>query len=442
MIGMSALRRVRGPRNARWVAGGLLAALAVLTVLLALVPWQQTSLGQGRVIPLDPASRTQSVEAPISGRVVQWRVTEGDQVQAGDAIAVLQDNDPSYLDRLEKELATVDDRLASGRAAMAAYEAKVDAVAAARDAAVTAAEAKINAAARKVDAARQKARIAQADFETAELNLARVEPLFRDGLSSQRTLELTRLKARETQAKRLEAQAGVAQATADLAVARAELVEKREDQRGKLEGVKAELEAASQKVAELEAKRLETETKLSRQGAQIVTSPGDGTVLAIVAGLGGEQVKAGDVLARVVPTHVETMVELTVDGNDVPLIERGQPVRLQFEGWPAVQFAGWPSVAVGTFPGEIAFVDAADDGSGRFRIVVREPEVSDEPWPDPRYLRQGLRAKGWVVLSRVPLGWELWRQLNGFPPTVDPPQEGKAPLDGPKMPKALVPKDK
>jgi hypothetical protein len=38
-------------------------------------------------------------------------------------------------------------------------------------------------------------------------------------------------------------------------------------------------------------------------------------------------------------------------------------------------------------------------------------------------LRQGARAQGWVLLNRVSVGYELWRQFNGFPPTL--PVEGK-----------------
>ena len=60
-------------------------------------------------------------------------------------------------------------------------------------------------------------------------------------------------------------------------------------------------------------------------------------------------------------------------------------MRLQFEGWPAVQFAGWPSVAVGTFGGEVMTIDATDDGTGKFRILVQptaEAEAdSSKIWP-------------------------------------------------------------
>jgi membrane fusion protein, adhesin transport system len=96
---------------------------------------------------------------------------------------------------------------------------------------------------------------------------------------------------------------------------------------------------------------------------------------------------------------------------------------VQFEGWPALQFSGWPSVAIGTFAGRVSFVDATDNGAGQFRIVV-VPEPGTD-WPAPVYLRQGVRAQGWVQLGKVKLGFELWRQFNGFPQSL-PEDPGKA----------------
>ena len=111
---------------------------------------------------------------------------------------------------------------------------------------------------------------------------------------------------------------------------------------------------------------------------------------------------------------------MKVSGNDMPLLKEGDRVRLQFKGWPAVQFVGWPSVAVGTFGGKINRVLPTDDGMGNFRVVVTPDNhfTRENGWPDDRYLRQGVRANGWVLLKQVPLGYEIWRQLNGFPPVV------------------------
>lgn len=135
-----------------------------------------------------------------------------------------------------------------------------------------------------------------------------------------------------------------------------------------------------------------------------------------------------DRLFVIVPRAAQLAVEMKVSGNDMPLISEGNLVRLQFEGWPAVQFVGWPSVAVGTFGGVVNRVYPTDDGMGSFRIVVTPDQGNRDDWPDDRYLRQGVRANGWVLLRQVPLGYEIWRQLNGFPPVVakdEPAKESK-----------------
>ena len=141
---------------------------------------------------------------------------------------------------------------------------------------------------------------------------------------------------------------------------------------------------------------------------------------------------AGQPVAILVPKTTRQVVEMWVKGNDMPLLSTGDKVRLQFEGWPAIQFVGWPSVAVGTFGGEITLIDATDDGTGRFRILVA-PDPNDEPWPSTRYLRQGVRANGWVLLRQVPLGFEMWRRFNGFPPTTS--LNGEPPIAKAKDPK-------
>lgn len=161
------------------------------------------------------------------------------------------------------------------------------------------------------------------------------------------------------------------------------------------------------------------DSRLARQMTQSVRAPASGTILKILSGQGAQIVKAGQTLAAFVPETASRAVEIWVRGNDVPLVYEGRKVRLQFEGWPALQFSGWPSVAVGTFGGVVRLVDAADNGDGKFRIVVQPGE--GDSWPEPRYLRQGVRAVGWVLLDEVGLGYELWRQFNGFPPSSSSP---------------------
>jgi adhesin transport system membrane fusion protein len=179
--------------------------------------------------------------------------------------------------------------------------------------------------------------------------------------------------------------------------------------------VQADLEEARAKLNDASQKQLEADTRVARQQSQRVTAPRDGVVLRLHGGPGGALVKEGDLLVTFVPDASAHAVELWVDGNDLPLLESGQQVRLMFEGWPAIQLPGFPGAQAGTFAGRLAFVDATDDGAGRFRIVVL-PDEAEPSWPDPLRLRQGVRVKGWVLLGQVRLGYELWRRTNGFPP--------------------------
>jgi multidrug efflux pump subunit AcrA (membrane-fusion protein) len=170
-------------------------------------------------------------------------------------------------------------------------------------------------------------------------------------------------------------------------------------------------------------------TRLAQQGRQLVTAPRAGTILRRAAGEATVYIKQGEELAVLVPETLSYAVELWMDGNHLPLLEQGQVVRLQFEGWPALQFSGWPSAAVGTFGGQVDIIDAGTERPGQFRILAVPDPGAD--WPNNRLLRQGVRAHGWVLLGQVPLGHELWRRFNDFPPTLPAAlrEEGKGGKD-------------
>lgn len=424
----TAWRRVRTPR---WAAIGtrrMVIGLLVLAGVLALAPWQQFVVGSGNVFAFLPEDRERRIEAPIDGRTEQWFVQEGQRIAKGDPIVQLTDNDPELLERLDRQIALTQAQLDAAQAKVAAGEAKVTAAEGAREAAVAAAEAKIRSQADKRDAAEQEVTGAEASFRIADSQRTRAEALAADGLRSTQSVEDYRLKAETTEAKLAEARAKLRAAIADLDTARSDRDKAVQEADGKVAAAEGDRQAALAEAGTYEQKLVDLQVKRSRQQVQLVTSPMDAFVVRVVGGLGGEQVKKGAPLALLVPDTQDRAVELTIDGNDVALVRPGEQVRLQFEGWPALQFAGWPSVAWGTFGGRVAFIDAVDDGSGSFRVVVR-PDPDTEPWPEAQWLRQGVKAKGWVLLSQVPLGYELWRQLNDFPPTVPKPEEKKDDID-------------
>jgi len=159
----------------------------------------------------------------------------------------------------------------------------------------------------------------------------------------------------------------------------------------------------------------QAESRYSRQSNQVIRAPENGFVLALRAGSGTSVVGEGETLAEFVPEGEDLAAEVYVQGMDLPLVRVGAKVRLQFEGWPAIQFSGWPSVAVGTFGGIVNIVDPRVGPNGLFRVIVSRGK---NKWPESRYIRQGTRINAWILLNNVPLGFELWRQFNGFPPSL------------------------
>ncbi len=214
----------------------------------------------------------------------------------------------------------------------------------------------------------RKYEVAKMASDTSKINFNRQEDLFRKGLSSRKNVEDAKIEYKKLLSN--------------------------------VEHISGEIAEAS--------------IKLSRQESQLVTAPRDGVILKVLASDNSTTVKMGDKIASFAPILQDPAIELYVSGNDIPLIYAGRKIRIQFEGWPAIQFSGWPEVAIGTFGAVVSAVDSAVSENGKFRIIaVKDP---NEKWPDTRFLNHGAKVYGWVLLDNVKLGYELWRQINGFPP--------------------------
>jgi multidrug resistance efflux pump len=423
-----ALHSVQVPRAARVLARLLVTLLVVLVLALVLTPWRQTILGAGRVIAFHPEERLQQIEAPVDGRIVKWHVVEGAVVKKGDPIVDLTDNDPAILDRMGEERLQIVGTIEQGEARVTSLTARIAGLDETLTTSVAAAELREQMARERVTAADQGLTAARAAKITADLNLERQRALVAKGLTSTRNVELAELEAATRTAEVDRSVATLNAARSEAASMRAELLRTRADARARVDEARAALASGLSDVAKAKAELAKMDVRLARQQTQQVVAPVDGTVLRVLARQSGELLKAGAPLAALVPTSRQDVVELWVDGNDMPMVMPGAEVRLQFEGWPALQFSGWPSVAVGTFGGRVRLVDQADNGRGRFRVLV-EPDPNDDPWPSRRFLRQGVRANGWVLLNVVPIGYELWRQFNGFPPVIAPDEPGASGFD-------------
>lgn len=463
---LPSLRLARSSRFARRVGRALTLMLAFGFAMVLIAPWQQSISGNGNVIAFDPLERPQTIEAPIKGRIVEWgeKIYENAHVKKGELIARIEDVDPNLMMRLEEQLVASESQVTAEQRLLAAnernleaaktivtsYEDQVRAYESVKQQVVAGAEAAIEAAKNKVDAELQQLQEHQASLAEARFDFERQKQLYEEDIVAQNKFQAAQRKYQEAQAK-------VRKTEAYVEAARNELVGKQRDRDAKeqkaqvdidyanatLRKARADVAKSESEIAKAESglnksqKVLsEMQTKVSRQQSQVIEAPFDGFLTEIAPNQGSQMIKEGDPLCTIVPDTIDRAVQVWVSGNDAPLVIPGREVRLQFEGWPAVQFAGWPSVAVGTFGGEVISVDATDDKikKGKYRILVR-PNPNDEPWPDDRYLRQGVRANAWVLLEVVPLWYELWRNLNGFPPVVAQEGADKEKSKPPKLPK-------
>lgn len=404
----SLLRRpeVRSPLSGSFFATLLLVAFPLLLIAFLLIPWQQSAIGVGNVTSFDPMHRPQSIEAPVEGVVQQWHVSEGSLVRAGDVLLSLRDNDPERLERLTSGVDLGDSQIQSMLSKKERYQSKLDAE-------TQAIAQKIQETDWKLQSLKEKMIGVEAEWQTESLQYERYRDLLTDGIVSQRDYELSKLKRDKAKSVKDALQAQIESVDSRLQGIRRE----GDSKLATIQGDIAELDA---KLATLRQKQLSLEGKVAKQSTQQVLAPQDGIVFRIVGGIQGEQIKKGDDLIQFVPLSDDRVVELMIDGNDASLLEVNQEVRLVFEGWPALQFVGFPGADAGTFSGLVQTIDPLSDKKGQFRILVAANPVA-HPWPESTRLRLGTRAKGFVMLGTVPLGYEIWRRINGFPalPAVD-----------------------
>lgn len=427
-----AYKALTSPRFLRLLALWTLALFCTTVVALIFVPWQQTVIGTGKVTVFSPMHRPQSIEAQLAGRIVNWHVVEGQSVRAGQVIVTLADIDPKFMGTqqvavVQQQRQALLNRKTSAQSRLSALQGQWQALTQSRQAALPTANERFVQSSQRILVAQQAVTAAQQSLATAQVQYQRLQELFQKGLRSQRDLELAELDKVRAQTVLEQAQAQLDLAQRDRTVSAYDQTKVSGDTAASLASVSAAIASAQETIASADAELAKLQVDLDnlkqRVALRQVRSPMTGRVVRLIQTGRGETVLEGDLLATVVPKTQDQAVELYVSSWDVPLITEGRLVRLQFSGWPAIQFAGWPMVATGTFGGRVSVIDAVDDGKGRYRLLIRPDSQAivsgkDQRWPSPKYLRPGTDATGWILLDTVPLGYELWRQFNAFPPSL------------------------
>ncbi len=403
----------------------------LIFIIFLFLPWTQNIRAKGSVTTLFQDQRPQQVNTIIGGRVMKWYIKEGDYVKAGDTLVQLTEVKVDYLD--PDLVQRTQEQLAGKQLSVEYYKKKVDVTQQQIGAINTGLELKLNQLVNKLNQLKLKvqadsaeAAAANNDFIIGIKQFNRQKAMYDSGLVSLTQLEIRNQQYQNAMAKNISAENKLANSKQDLTITKIEMSALQQENLEKVAKAQGEQFQSLTQIASGQADVAKLENQyasyiIRNSMYYLLASQSGQIVKAQKAGI-GEFVKDGDMIAEIVPDKIQYAVEMYVQPLDLPLIAPGQKVRFLFDGFPAIVFSGWPKASSGTFGGEIVAVESNVSVNGKFRVLVKE-DVADKPWP--KELKIGAGANGITLLKDVMVWYELWRNINGFPPDYYKKEEPK-----------------
>lgn len=434
----SSFQQTKESKAHRHLTRWLMAVLG-LSILLLLLPWTQNIQSKGKVTTLRPEQRPQIIPSPIDARIEQWYVREGQLVKKGDTIVFISEIKADYLDpdlvpRTQQQVDAKEGAIVSYQDKVNALEDQITNMQSQLTLKQQQLRRKLEQAQFKIDA--DQADLAQAIIQDsiARVQFQRAQNLFEKGIDSRAKMEEKQAKLQETSNKIIAAENKLNSSRAELRITQVELNAVQAEYSEKIAKARSDIASTLSQRFDAEADvsklRIQTSNYTKRSSFYYITAPQDCYITKTVTPGIGETIKEGEGIVSIMPANYELAVELYVEPMDFPLVNVDssfgeQPqVRFIFDGWPAFIFSGWPGQSFGTYIGEIVAIDNEISTNGQYRILVA-PVPNTKTWP--KELRVGSGAQGIILLKNVPLWYEIWRRLNGFPPdyylTQETPQE-------------------
>jgi len=406
----------RNSRVKRWFY--IIMALAIITLFL---PWTQNIKTTGTVTTLYQEQRPQLLNSPIPGRITKWHVKNGDFVKKGDTILQLSEIKEDYMDPLL--LSRTEDQVEAKKGVRDFYEAKIGTTDAQLDALNSSRELKLQQLKVKIQQLNNKLAAEEAELKAAnnELNLSadqyeRQQKMYDEGLVSLTQFQQRSVSYQNALAKKTAAENKLAQTRQEVITVNIEQNATVQDYTEKLSKIQGErftsmgqIESSSGEIAKLENQM--SNYKI-RQGLYFVLASQDGQIVQLTKSGIGEILKDGESIGSIVPLNVDYAVEIYIKPVDLPLVKPGQRVMCIFDGFPAIVFSGWPNTSYGVFAGKVIAVESNITTNGLFKALVVE-EKGKKPWPPQ--IKMGAGVQGIAILNDVPIWYELWRNINGFP---------------------------
>lgn len=397
-------------------------------ILFSFLPWTQNVRSRGAVTTLRPEQRPQTIQSAIAGRIEKWHVKEGDFVRQGDTIlriTEIKDEyfDPKLLERTETQVTAKNFSLDSYTEKIAAIDAQIGALIRERDFKLEQARNKLMQARLKVESDSIELEAAITQQTIAERQYNRTLTLQEEGLKALTDVEDKRLKLQESMAKKISQENKLLASRNEVLNAQIEISGLEASYRDKISKANSDKYSAMSGKFETEAELSKLQTVFSnyevRTGLRVIRAPQDGYInKAIQKGI-GETFKEGADIVSIMPANADLAVETFVNPMDLPLMHVGEKIRIIFDGWPAIVFQGWPNMSYGTYGGVIVAVETYISPNGKYRVLVA-PDPDDYPWPE--LVRAGSGVETLALLENVPIWYEVWRHINGFPPNFYQPQ--------------------
>ena len=396
--------------------------VSIIGLIILFLPWTQNISGSGAVTTLKPNQRPQSIQSIIPGKIEKWFVQEGDFVNKGDTILFISEIKEEYLDPnlVNNTKNQVDAKQLSGEAysgKVGALDSQIKGIEAERNLKSQQAKNKIKQAYLKIKSDSMDLQATKTQLKIAYTQFNRAVQLHKEGLKPLTDVEEKRLKLQEVEAKIITQENKYLAASNELLNAKVEVGRIAAEYFEKTSKAQSEQFTAKSNKFDTDSQVNKLKNQYAnysiRNGMYYIKAPQNGYVnRALQAGI-GENIKEGTPIVSIMPTEIDIAVESFVDPIDLPLISKGEKVRVWFDGWPTIVFSGWPDASFGTFGGEIVAIENFISDNGKFRILIA-PDKNEDKWPSK--ISVGSGAQTIALLNNVPIWFEVWRTLNGFPP--------------------------
>ncbi|MEG9328161.1 Multidrug resistance efflux pump [Salinimicrobium catena] len=405
-----------------------LLGISLFLLVILFLPWTQNVSGKGYVTTLMPEHRPQTIQSPIPGKIEKWYVQEGEYVQKGDTILHISEVkgeyfDPLLVERTAEQLEAKSGSVDSYSEKITALSAQIQALGEERALKAQQAQNKLRQAKLKVESDSIDLEAARSNLDIAQAQFERTQQLQQEGLKALPDVEEKRQKLQDARAKLISQENKLLASKNEVINAELEINRIGAEYSDKVSKAQSDLHTARSNQYDAAAQVSKLQNDYSnysiRNQMYYILAPQKGYInKALKAGL-GETFKEGEKLVEIMPADFELAVETYVKPIDVPLLHKGERVRVQFDGWPSIVFSGWENLSYGTYGARIVAVDNFISENGKYRVLLA-PDPEEEPWP--KGVRIGSGATTLALLDEVPIWYEIWRNLNGFPPDFYQPE--------------------